>query len=522
MRENLAYILPDGMTLRRFRSEISDHFTTRVESPRSSRLLVYDSFDWRLYKKHLVLIQEDQQLVLLDILKREVAAGAPWDKGFRPGFWWDLPEGPLRRRLASLLDVRTLIELQEVSKSSRLFRLLNHDEKSVVRFSLDTYTIRPPSGKLRKVCTLELEPIRGYLKDLRAFQRFLKGREIPPVKESVMIHLLREQGLEPGGYSSKFRLELHPEAPSAQALREILRYLIDIMKRNENGIRADLDTEFLHDYRVAIRRIRSALSQIKGVFPQEAADEFRNDFRELGQTTNMLRDLDVYLLKKAPYRSLLPGHLAPGLDSMFRDLTRRRKREQAAVVRALDSAGYRKVVRRWERFLEREQGPRTDGVPHAETPILELAQAYISKRYRRVLRAGGRITDASPDEDLHRLRISCKKLRYLLEFFASLFPPREIERLIGQLKKLQDNLGDFNDLYMQQLYLREFLEGLDPRNKGARATAAAIGGLITCMHQRQNKVRREFQKRFRVFSNPENRGLFKRLFQPSTGSGAAT
>lgn len=522
MRDTLEYILPDRMTLRRFRSELAERFSVRPESTQTGSLLIYDSFDWRLFRKNLVLIQEDRHLTLLDTLKREVAADAVWEKEIRPGFWWDLSEGPLKRRLASLLEARALLDLLEVSKSSRRYSLLNEDEKSVLRLLLNTYTTRLPSGEPNRVCVLELEPIRGYLKDMRAFQRFLREREIQPARESVMIHLLQAQGLEPGGYSSKFRLELQPEVPAAHAQRKILRHLIDTMRRNEQGITADLDTEFLHDYRVSIRRIRSALGQIKGVFPRDAADGFRQAFRELGQATNTLRDLDVYLLKREAYRAQLPEHLASGLDSMFRDLARRRKQEHAAVVKTLNTAEYRKVVRHWERFLEKEQEPAAGGAPRAATPILELAREYISKRYRSVLRAGGTITDASPDEDLHRLRINCKKLRYLLEFFASLFPARDIERLIGQLKKLQDNLGDFNDLFMQQQYLREFLEGLDPARKGAPATAAAIGGLITCMHQRQDKVRREFQKRFRVFANPKNRSQFKTLFQPDPGTGEST
>lgn len=513
------YILPDRTAPRRFESEVSRNFTTRLESTRACAQSVYDTFDWRLLKKNLVLIQEDRHLSLLDMLKREVVADAVWEKESPPGFWWDLSAGPLKRRLKSLLDVRTLLGLLEVSKSFRLHSLLNNDAKSVLRFSLNTYTTRLPSGKSHKVCTLELEPIRGYLKDLRMFHAFLEERNVVPPEQSVYVELLRAQGLDPGGYTSKFRLDLTPDIPAADAVRRILKHLIGVMRRNQNGVITDLDTEFLHDYRVAIRRIRSALGQIKGVLPQEAADRFRQAFRELGQATNTLRDLDVYLLKQEAYRAQLPEHLAPGLDSMFRDLTRRRKREQAAVVRALESPAYREVVRRWERFLEKEQGPEAGGAPRAAAPVLELAREDISRRYRRILRAGARITDASPDEDLHRLRISCKKLRYLLEFFASLFPPRDIERLIGQLKKLQDNLGDFNDLFMQQQYLREFLDELDPRKKDARATAAAIGGLITCMHQRQDKVRGEFRKRFRVFASPENRSQFKTLFQPNAGSG---
>ena len=79
------------------------------------------------------------------------------------------------------------------------------------------------------------------------------------------------------------------------------------MRQNEAGIRADWDTEFLHDFRVAIRRTRSALSQIKGVLPVDAVEHFKDAFRELGRSTNRLRDLDVYLLEEETYRAMLPA-----------------------------------------------------------------------------------------------------------------------------------------------------------------------------------------------------------------------
>jgi CHAD domain-containing protein len=522
MRDIPHYILPDRKTPRWFGPEVARRFTTRLESTQSWAQTIYDTFDWRLFKKNLILIRESRQFVLANFLNQEVIARTDWEKTPPPRFWWDLPEGPLRQELKSLLDVRALLELIEVSKNARLRSIQNDDKKTVLRYSLVTYATTPPRGKPHKIYGLELEPIRGYFKDLRVFQRFLKDLKILPAEESAFIHLLRAQGLDPGGYSSKFRLDLIPEIPAADALRLILRYLIDIMRHNESGVKTDLDTEFLHDYRVAIRRIRSALGQVKGVFPQDIADRFREEFRELGQATNTLRDLDVYLLKKEIYRSQLPEHLAPGLNSLFRDLARQRNREHKTVLRALNSSGYRKIVQHWERFLEKDQPPGADGAPHAATPILELAKEFISRRYRRIIRAGSKITDASPDEDLHRLRINCKKLRYLLEFFASLFPPGDIDRIIGQLKKLQDNLGDFNDLFMQQQYLKEYLGGLDPAKKSTPSAAAAIGGLITCLHQRQNKVRMEFKKRFRVFSSQENRSLFKTLFQEKAGAGENT
>ena len=75
----------------------------------------------------------------------------------------------------------------------------------------------------------------------------------------------------------------------------VLHRLLDTMLANETGTREDIDSEFLHDFRVSVRRTRSAISQIKGVIPQKILDRFRPEFTWLGQITGPTRDMDVYL-----------------------------------------------------------------------------------------------------------------------------------------------------------------------------------------------------------------------------------
>lgn len=132
---------------------------------------------------------------------------------------------------------------------------------------------------------------------------------------------------------------------------------------------------------------------------------------------------------------------------------------------------------------------------------------------------GKEINETSPDKNLHQLRIECKKLRYLLEFFTSLFPQDEIAFLIGQLKKLQDNLGRFNDLSIQQEKLNHFLEMIDVNESHSLKIAAALGGLISRLNQEQCLERNNFKARFSAFSNPHNMALFKKLFRTVSKTG---
>ena len=151
--------------------------------------------------------------------------------------------------------------------------------------------------------------------------------------------------------------------------------------------------------------------------------------------------------------------------------------------------------------------------PDANLPAIELASLRIWRAFRRVLKKGSAIGQDSPPEPLHRLRIDCKKLRYLLEFFRSLYDDDEIARLVRALKQLQDNLGDFNDLVVQRAKLREFGRGMVAERTGSAPTLMAMGRLVADLEARQEKERRLFHKRFAEFSNRDNQRRFRRLFK---------
>ncbi len=117
---------------------------------------------------------------------------------------------------------------------------------------------------------------------------------------------------------------------------------------------------------------------------------------------------------------------------------------------------------------------------------------------------------------LHVLRIECKKLRYLMEFFASLFPRKKINALIGQLKNLQDNLGDFNDLCVQQEYLLNVVTELPASQHQVKKTLVAIGSLIETLEHEKKSVKDAFARTFTAFAAPANQELFQELFARNT------
>ena len=271
-------------------------------------------------------------------------------------------------------------------------------------------------------------------------------------KEDIFYRALEIEDKKPGSYSAKVNVQLDPDMRSDEATQVILRILLHVIRINETNIEKDLDTEFVHDFRVAIRRTRSALGQIQYVFATKTTDRFKKDFAFVGKLSNELRDLDVYLLNEATYKVMLPAALRNDIDPLFDHLRKKRSKAFQKVISGLKSKKYAKILQDWEAFLNK---PLQDSATasNAGLPIIDLACKRIYKKYRSVVKTGNQILENAEDEMLHVLRIHCKKLRYLMEFFSSLFPRKKINVLIEQLKKLQDNLGDFNDLCVQEEYL---------------------------------------------------------------------
>ena len=306
-------------------------------------------------------------------------------------------------------------------------------------------------------------------------------------------------------------LHLHPQVLGAEVARAIFKQQQDIIHRNESGVRRGRDPEFLHDFRVAIRRTRSALTQLKGALPLERAVHFNARFRDLGRSTGRLRDLDVYLSSRDAYRMLLPLALRAGLTPMFLRLQRLRQQAQREVVGVLDGPMYAALKADWADFLD---GDWSGDAPDALMPAVDLARKLIDRRYRRVIDRGSAIGETTPDEAMHQLRIECKKLRYVMEFFASLFDADEMVSLIASLKVLQDNLGVFNDLSVQQAELLRELDAVLPRSRraGRVLRAAATGGLVARLYEKQRQARSGFAEVFAAFAHPDQVRRWEQLF----------
>jgi CHAD domain-containing protein len=291
------------------------------------------------------------------------------------------------------------------------------------------------------------------------------------------------------------------------SVRTILAHQLRILRSNTIGVLEDEDVEFLHDLRVANRRTRTALSQIKGVLPSSVVDRFSPEFKWLGTVTGPCRDLDVTLPAVAGTGVRL-GIEARTLDALLRFLDRRRGAEHDRVSKAIRSQRFRRLLEDWGQFLDSPSRGAED-LPLAAAPISVVSGPRILKAFKRIRKGGAGISSDVSAALLHQLRIDGKKLRYLLEFFSDLYDRAVVTRCIDELKAIQDILGEFNDTEVLLALTEEFAEARTP----GKSVADGVGQLATAIAERQHELRIEFVDRFSALAREESRRLYKKTFK---------
>lgn len=240
------------------------------------------------------------------------------------------------------------------------------------------------------------------------------------------------------------------------AARQILLEQLALFEINRTVWSETQAPKSLHDLRVAVRRARTLLTELKNDLPPTA--EFRAELVQLGIITGPVRDLDVLLVSLAAPQ----GPLAAVADKAARvlrpQLLAERQQAVSLLQRELRVETSEQATLRWRSLLDTWSVEQSREVP----PLGVVADRRVGMNLRKMLDKGASLNDSSGSERYHRLRIRGKKLRYLLEFFATLYPTELILPITEELKKLQDNLGQFQDDAVLRRWLQKLRGGLTP------------------------------------------------------------
>lgn len=510
------FVLPEGAEAAAVLGRLGEHLRLTVGPSSRSERTVLDTFDGRLRAAGLVAeLGASDGVMTLTVAGAEETRSAPVERGGDGRILAvELPEGPLREHVAPLLANRALLPVARVRSRLQPAQVLDEEDKTVVRLVVEHAEVVPDEGRPLPLPTrLRLLAVRGYARPLAEVRALVvDDLGLLPAEEDRVAGAVRALGLPPGGVSTEVDVGLSARQPGGEAAGLVLLRLADIVDAQLPGTLADLDPEFLHDLRVAVRRARSVLRELKGVLPDDRRATWRAELTWVQEVTGPTRDLDVHLEDLPGYREWLSPALRPDLAPLEALLVRRRGAALSTMRRHLRSARYRRFTAAYRADLERLAGGTLAGGPDAGRPVAKVAARRIRHVYATMVEEGSTIGEGSPAEALHDLRKRGKELRYLLELFGSLFPAEEVKPMVRSLKALQDVLGRHQDRDVQAAALRSLAPELAGVERGPEALMA-MGLLVDRLEREQVAARAEFADRFADFADDERRRAVGKAFR---------
>lgn len=288
-------------------------------------------------------------------------------------------------------------------------------------------------------------------------------------------------------------LSLSKRASVDDAVQAVLENCLAQVTGNAAGVLAAADPECLHQMRVGLRRLRSALHVFAEAAPMPAL--MQEELKWLGTALGEARDWEV--LASETMSTISAANAGAGsfilLPKRVADIAAEKR---AAVVQDLKSARYRHLIQElqsWLQFRKWHQGAGLKRSAQLKRSIEHFARRAVASAHRHVMKRGRHIGKADISA-LHKLRIAAKRSRYAAEYFQSLYRPKGMRRYIMRLAALQDILGRRNDASVAQELIRK-IEPLEGESGLSIEVARAMRLLVSQAdsgRQRMQKIWRRF------------------------------
>ncbi|WP_207480081.1 CYTH and CHAD domain-containing protein [Arenibaculum pallidiluteum] len=455
-------------------------------APKRLESVYFDTEDRRLRRGGLSLRVRTQDGTHVQTLKAADGSTGPlFDRAE-----WEVPVPERRPDLVALDGEVRRARLAGVEPSElkpafsvevrRAVRLLDLPGGSV-EVAIDEGEIRTADGRCEPVAELELELKVGRPEAL--YDLALGIAEAIPVRIETRAKSDRGYDLISPGVPPVVKagnLDLPPEATTEEAVERIIRHCLAHMMANERAVVEAGLPEGIHQMRVALRRLRSAVSLFRRMLPRDQAEWLSAETRWIAAELGTVRDWDVFgeeLL--GPVAAALPGDQRLGLVAEAASAAR--EAACASLRASLGSQRYTALVLRLGRWLEARSWRHQDLSEDAArlfTPVRAHADVLLDRRHRQARKRGAGFADMDT-EGRHRLRIALKKLRYISEFFRSLYEGRAYDRYLKQLSALQQTLGHLNDVATARRLVETLAQDVPD---GQAAELWVGGGLVQGWH----------------------------------------
>ena len=395
------------------------------------------------------------------------------------------------RELFADANVRERLQPVFTTEFERAARLLSFPDGTAAELAIDHGEIRA-GARTAPIAEAEIE-----LKTGDAQRLFELAREFA---RDVPLRLGHESKAERGyalaGAAAapprKARPIMLAHGLSAGAgLRRIAAACIAQMQANEAGLLEGRDPEYLHQFRVGLRRLRSCLDVVGIAVGKEAIAPLAEELRWLAAALGPARDWDVFV-DETLARLAREFEGTADLQAFLARCAVVRRAHAEAARDAVSSPRYTALLLALGESFARDDlaglrppqagdgATRDAEVAKLSASVGDFAASVLDRRHRRLRKRGGGVPDA-PAGERHRVRIDAKRLRYAAEFFASLYPPKRVRRYVDALEDLQDILGTLNDAAVAGRLLEEAAaagpEPFAPRVEGlVRGWIAATAG----------------------------------------------
>ncbi len=332
---------------------------------------------------------------------------------------------------------------------------------ALIEVALDRGRIHAASGEegaalaCEPICELELELLEGGSPDA-LFEVAIELAADVHLHPAIASKAERGYALAAGCGAPAARATPSPldrRMSPGQAFRSIALSCLLHLQRNEDGALAGQDPEYVHQARVAIRRLRSCINLFSPMLAPAFVEVYAPRWADLARQLGGARDWDVFLAETLePLEEAFPGDP---------DLQHLRQRSQAIQADAQASAGgvltgmaYSQLLLAFSAALFRSEPPTIDNPLAKGMKLRKFAGRRLQKRHAAVRRIAVKASRMG-DGGWHRLRIACKKLRYSLEFFAPVLPHAKLKSYLQGLSAIQELLGKLNDQIVAERLMRE-------------------------------------------------------------------
>lgn len=347
----------------------------------------------------------------------------------------------------SLISLKTLekieFDLHYFLKFRKLYRLSKSE--LIVKEILIDDDIGKNLGKINVIyyksfTFFRLSPKKGYDEAFEPFKRFIKSENYNKFKIQDLFNL-----------ESRFdkpKYKFDKKTPLATAINTIFKTELLYINKIYRKVIKDIDVEYLHHYRVILRRLRGFLSELKKIVDIETYNSLSDKLKDIFKVTNELRDLDVSLIYLDEYKDEFLG-VKEEISDLIVILERERGEVLMHVKQYLKNMEFKEAMNHlFEEFTKLKlKKKKLSAREFAEKRIKEIFENDIlSKDPKKVT-----------DKQLHKLRISFKKIRYLIEYFGSCISEEKYLKNYKYVKKSQDFLGKNQDIYFQISFIDRFI-----------------------------------------------------------------